>query len=359
MQIGAAHARPAESSLPARFMLTLLCVSSLLVLLAARPAVAEIPPARLSETGLFFPGKPQQISAGVLSFSPQYPLWSDGATKRRWIYLPPGSSIDARNPDAWAFPVGTRLWKEFAHERAVETRMLERLADGSWQFAAYVWRADGSDADLAPDAGVKALPVTGAPGGLYAVPSADDCRACHEGNAVPVLGFSALQLSPDRDPNAPHVAATGPDDVDLAQLVERGLLRNLPEEISRIPPRIEAATPEARAVLGYLHGNCGHCHNDPQQSGAGVPVDLQLAHYVAKPEATADSIRSLLDRNSRFRSAAVPNGSRAELVAWRMATRDPRLQMPPIGTQIPDAESLALVKRWLSAELPNTKETEQ
>jgi len=32
----------------------------------------------------------------------------------------------------------------------------------------------------------------------------DDCRACHEGRTTPVLGFSALQLSPDRDPNAPH-----------------------------------------------------------------------------------------------------------------------------------------------------------
>ena len=66
-----------------------------------------------------------------LAFSPQYPLWSDGAAKRRWISLPPGTAIDASRPDAWEFPRGTRLWKEFSLDRPVETRFIERLPDGS------------------------------------------------------------------------------------------------------------------------------------------------------------------------------------------------------------------------------------
>ena len=49
--------------------------------------------------------------------------------KRRWISLPPGSAIDASDPDAWAFPVGTRLWKEFSFGgQRVETRYMERQA---------------------------------------------------------------------------------------------------------------------------------------------------------------------------------------------------------------------------------------
>ncbi len=44
-------------------------------------------------------------------------------------------------------------------------------------------------------------------------PREADCRACHEGAAVPVLGFSALQLSSDRDPLAPHADAR--TDIDL------------------------------------------------------------------------------------------------------------------------------------------------
>src|SRR5262245_39550495 len=105
-------------------------------------------PPRLSDTGLYASEATRlagKVSPDVLPFSPQYPLWSDGAAKRRWIYLPPGSSIDATQPDAWDFPRGTKLWKEFRHGGAVETRYLERGADGAWRFGSYVWNAAGTE----------------------------------------------------------------------------------------------------------------------------------------------------------------------------------------------------------------------
>src|SRR5690349_21624340 len=152
-------------------------VGMLGIALAAPPL-----PARLSETGLY--------SQGVRTFSPQYQLWSEGADKRRWILLPAGTAIDATNVDAWEFTRGTKLWKEFGFDRPVETRMIERLPDGSWRFSTYVWNADGTDAELAPEQGVRALAVASAPNGRYAVPSRTDCLACHDGAPVPVLGFS-------------------------------------------------------------------------------------------------------------------------------------------------------------------------
>jgi hypothetical protein len=323
---------------------------------AAADATGSAPPRFLSETGLFVADSTGTIAPGVFSFSPQYPLWSDGAKKRRWISLPAGSIIDASRPDAWEFPAGTRLWKEFALGRRVETRMIDRLADGSWRFAVYVWKEDGSDAELAPPDGIRALPVTGAPGGRYPIPSEPDCRACHEGAAVPVLGFSALQLSPDRDPNAPHAEPLAAGDVDLRALVNRGLLRNLPPALIDQPPRIAAASAEERAALGYLHGNCGHCHNDPRESGAGVPVELLLAQYVARPDSGDAVLRSLIGTPSRFRSADTRSTERAEVMAMRMRSRDPRVQMPPLGTQIPDSQSLSLIERWISNNLTTSKE---
>ena len=62
-------------------------------------------PQRLGDTGLYVAGG--KLNPDVLPFSPQYPLWSDGAAKRRLIWLPPGTSIDAGAPDAWQFPPGT------------------------------------------------------------------------------------------------------------------------------------------------------------------------------------------------------------------------------------------------------------
>src|SRR5512139_2740662 len=117
-------------------------------LATAAPGVEPLPQ-HLSATGLFAPSS-TRLAAGVLAFAPQYPLWSDGTRKRRWILLPPGASIDASRVDAWEFPVGTKVWKEFGYGGAIETRLIERVASGSWRFATYVWNADAADAELAP-----------------------------------------------------------------------------------------------------------------------------------------------------------------------------------------------------------------
>jgi len=323
---------------------------------AACSNATELPPRRLSETGLYASGSLEQLAPDVVAFSPQYPLWTDGATKRRWIRLPAGASIDARQPDNWEFPVGTRLWKEFSFGRPVETRMSERLADGSWRFVVYVWNEDGRDADLGPETGIRALPVAGAPGGRYAVPSKGDCAACHEGGAVPVLGFGALQLSPDRDPLAPHAGPRSGDDPDLVALVARGLIRNLPPSLLQHPPRITATSTVERAALGYLHGNCGHCHNDPRDSDAGVPLDFILKQYVTRSDSAATVRASIFGATSRFRAHDNHAAERAAVLKHRMASRDPRVQMPPLGTQVSDTLGLALIERWLSRDNNTPKE---
>jgi hypothetical protein len=315
-------------------------------------------PMHLGDTGLYVGNSLSQVSPDVLPFSPQYPLWSDGAAKRRWIWLPPGTSIDASMADAWEFPRGTKLWKEFAHGRAFETRYLERGADGAWRFGSYVWSADGKDAVLAPAAGIRELPVPlssacdtrDAPGARYTIPSEDDCRACHAGAPVPVLGFSALQLSPDRDPLAPHADRTA--GVDLRSLTSRGLLRNLSPELLAHPPRIAASNPTERAALGYLHGNCGNCHNS---EGPLALLDMTLAQRVAAPSASSAVLSSIVGVQSQFRPPDVPAAEEriapghldTSVLALRMNSRDPLQQMPPLGTSAVDAEAVALLRRWI------------
>ena len=117
--------------------------------LAASPAGPPlVAPDTLMETGLYEAGRPGVVAARNQPFSPQYPLWSDGASKRRWIFLPAGATIDASDAYEWNFPVGTKLWKEFAFGgRKVETRFLWKTSDAEWAFASYVWNADGTSAD--------------------------------------------------------------------------------------------------------------------------------------------------------------------------------------------------------------------
>jgi hypothetical protein len=307
----------------------------------------DVAPAMLSESGLYTNIASRTIAPNVREFEPRFPLWSDGAAKRRWVLLPPNSSIDASDADHWDFPPGTRFWKEFSVAgRPVETRLIQRLASGQWRFVTYVWDNTGRDAALAPESGFKSLPVASAPGGKYRIPSRQDCLACHESAASPVLGFSAVQLS----------GAPAPGRLDLRALVREGVLRGLPAGVEARD--IEARTPVEHAALGYLHGNCAHCHNGSPQR---VPVQLDLQQRL-HPGREQMALRTLLGE-SRFREAGrnnaaviVPGHAADSVLIDRMRSTNPMTRMPPLATVVPDDAALSVMRSWIDQDLVNHKE---
>jgi hypothetical protein len=162
---------------------------------------------------------------------------------------------------------------------------------------------------------------------------------------VPPLGVSALQLSPD-----------------LRKLSQAGLLRNLPAAQLSTPPRMAASTSAERAALGYLHANCGHCHN----RGPGrVPVALSLAQeWGDDPSVTQAALDTAIDRTGRTRLRShpdarlvAPGDPAASSLLLRMQSRDPLVQMPPLGTQAVDEVGVELVKRWIAELQPSHKES--
>jgi hypothetical protein len=317
---------------------------------AATPVVL---PASLRDTGLYADWAAKKVAAHNLTYAPQYPLWSDGAAKRRWIHIPRGAAIDGSRADSWLFPLGTRIWKEFSFDgRRVETRLMERTASG-WTYATYAWNEDESDAVLVPARGQVARAQV-APGLAHTIPSQLDCRACHEGE-TPVLGFSALQLSPDRDPGAVHAEAPPPGAVDLVSLVGRGLLRGLPGRLLREPPRIEANSPTERAALGYLHGNCGGCH---QPSSTLARLGMTLAYAVASAGGRPAAVDTTFGQPSQFALPGAPAGTPSVRVApghpeksvllARVRSASPLSRMPPLGTQVVDQDAVALIEKWIA-----------
>lgn len=321
-------------------------------LLAGASPEAPLVPQFLEETGLYADVGRLVVDPRHLAFTPQYPLWTDGASKRRWIALPAGTVIDGSDPNNWIFPVGTRLWKEFSFGgQRIETRYLERQADG-WRYGVYAWSADGRSAALVPDGRRRAYPLAG--GRAHRIPSLGDCKACHEGGRGPVLGFSALQLSPDRDPNAPHAEAVS--GADLAMLIDTGLLIGLPASLREAPPRIATTSATERATLGYLHGNCGHCHN---ARGALRNLGLVLSHTVGTREQAAISstvahpVRNPAPGQSADALMRIePQHPERSALLQRMASRYGALQMPPLGTEIVDAAAVALIRRWIADTTP-------
>jgi len=329
------------------------------------PGIGPVAPRLLSETGLYAKDGSLAVDPRNRAYSPQYPLWSDGAKKQRWIYLPPGAPIDVSNVDAWVFPVGTKFWKEFVFNgRRVETRLLWRASEQGWVFASYKWNEEQTDAAIAPadgDVGVAEI----ASNRRHTIPSVEECRACHDSKRTEILGFSALQLSTDRDSNAIHGEPLAPGMVTLQTLLDDGVLSPRRTELIARPPRIRADNPRARALLGYLSTNCGMCHNSEgplaslgmllkQPSGARLHAERlgQGGRNVA--------IETTVGRASAWQLPGAADGASVRITAgspdlsalvYRMKSRRPSSQMPPLGTVVPDHDAIEAVTRWISEDL--------
>lgn len=341
---------------------TLQAIAASLFLAAAVSAshIPSAPPRLLSETGLYAGRGTTVIDPRNHPFSPQYPLWSDGAEKSRWVRLPEGATIDARSIDRWDFPAGTRFWKEFRFGgRKVETRFLRKNGDGSWTFASYAWNETQTDAILAPAEGLPNVAEI-APGKFHSIPAVTDCRACHvPSEAAPgegasrteILGFSALQLSSDRDPGAPHAEPLADDMVTLPTLQEEGLFEPARPEFVATPPRVQAPDARTRSVLGYLSTNCGSCHNE-ESSIANLGLVLKASVAPSHPsqdlfKATSKwQIPHAAEGASQYVTPGAPDLS---AILVRMKSRRPSTQMPPLGTVLHDKEAIALVTEWVES----------
>jgi hypothetical protein len=309
---------------------------------ATTDASTAMPPT-LADTGLCVDPGCQTISPDVRTYKPRWALWSDGAVKRRFIYLPPGATIDTSDMDHWKFPTGTKLWKEFTRDGIrVETRLYQKNgpADTDWYFVAYAWNAAQDQAVAAP------LGQMNANGTQHDIPQRSDCRKCHDQVPGRVLGFSALQL----DYDAPST------DLDLADLVAMNALSAPPASQTNgayfpLPP----ATPTEIAALGYLHANCGHCHNPSSSVHAIVPQVLRLS--------TAPSALTTLEATPTYMttvnvaptlhslpgpSIVVAGDPDNSVMIQRFISTNTALHMPQIATEIEDTTAEATLRAWIT-----------
>jgi hypothetical protein len=288
------------------------------------PGLPAILPAVLSETGLYADLATKTLAPESTAFTPQYALWSDAAVKLRWIQLPDGAQIDTTDPDHWLFPVGTKWFKEFSLDgKRLETRLVWRVGDtgdreADTLFGSYVWNDDESEATFAV-AGAENVRGTD-----HDAPSADACWKCHIGEPGRALGFSALQLG------------------DVAGL-----------PLSSPPP---AGTTYAapNAALGYLHANCGHCHN--VNGSAWVNSRMILRLDVGERDATtthayATTVGVPLEQwpGHGFTTRIVAGDPDNSAVLYRMGERTTNMQMPPIATEHPDPAGLDLLRTWIQS----------
>ncbi len=299
------------------------------------------PPEDLRCTGLYTDVAGKEVAAGVESFEPAYQLWSDGAEKARWIYLPPGTQIDNSDPDDWRFPIGTKLFKEFSwNGRRVETRMFWKTSATLWLKAAYHWndaeteatRFGGGDVDVDGD--------------KYHIPTGTECDQCHKGRVDRALGFEQLSL-----------AVSGATGMTLQRLIDAELLSDPPSQTSF--ELGDDGTGKAVAALGWLHINCGvSCHNTNSTAEAyktdmylRVPVEALDGRSPADLELVTTTV-GIDARTPRWadKKRIVAGSPEDSLLYQLISTRDPvnpKNQMPPIASRIVHEQGVMLVGDWI------------
>ncbi|HUS28427.1 MAG TPA: hypothetical protein VMZ53_07960 [Kofleriaceae bacterium] len=303
-------------------------------------------PLTLADTGLCLDAGCTQISTDVYAFQPQFQLWSDAATKKRWIYLPPGTQINTANMDFWEFPVGTKLWKEFTRDNVrVETRLVMRIGNAGmpsdWFYVPYVWNAS-QDATTAQTAGVQ-----NANGTQHDVPSRFDCKSCHE-NVKPtrILGFSAIQLDWD-NPDAAQL--------DLKELVAKNLLTNPPAAPSTVgaPYFPLPGTTYEPPALGYLHANCGHCHNPTSGNYGATPMELRLTVATLGALSTTPAYTTAVNCNTNVGGTTatkiiVAGQPSMSAMIERFESTNPTVHMPQKGSEVMDPTGDTTLKTWIT-----------
>ena len=298
-------------------------------------------PAQFSQTGLYLDLRRNVPSARAIPYHIRYPLYSDDNDKSRYLFLPPGSKIDNSDPQQWRFPVGTLLFKTFYLTasggrnlplRKIETRVLQHRHQG-WQVGVYQWNAEGSEAYLSDGNDISfpfALPLGNY---VYTIPGQLACRACHQPQPNFVIGFEAIRLS--------EAPAASPQQ-QLNALREKGIFL-YPERV--LPAEIPGSETEKEA-LGYLHGNCAHCHNPASPVFFTTNLDLRHGHarestINVAPQKFAGGDSSIL--------RVKPGHPELSLLFQLMAHTfpDTTMFMPPLGISLVDTAGLRLIKKWI------------
>jgi uncharacterized repeat protein (TIGR03806 family) len=299
--------------------------------------VAEGTPRHLSAFGFFADGPGQIPANGVVPYRLNTPLYSDGAEKLRFVYVPPGQQAKAKGEGLLDLPIGSALIKTFAFEengkrRLIETRLLLHRAEG-WVALPYLWNAAQTEATLAI-AGVR-VPVTTPTGETidYRVPNKNQCKECHglDGAVVPI-GPIARNLSREW----------------LDSFVVSGRLDRSPAVAASLPVwETRANAPVEAVARAYLDVNCAHCHR-PGATASNSGLDLRWEQtdpmalgIMKRPVAAGRGAGTLL-------FDVVPGKPHESIMTYRMASLEGGVAMPELGKSTVDREGLAAVTAWIA-----------
>ncbi|MGH6786047.1 MAG: SO2930 family diheme c-type cytochrome [Novosphingobium sp.] len=289
-------------------------------------------PQTLAEFGFFADAAADRPAAGVTSYRLNTALWSDGADKHRFLYLPPGAKARAKGEALLDFPVGAALIKTFAFgTRKIETRVLLHRAEG-WVALPYKWNQAQSEARLVLAGGRVDLTTPTGEAISYAIPNKNQCKECHAlAGAVTPIGPKARNLAPEW----------------LAALKGSGRLDATPKVARRLPVwERRAAAPVEAVGRAYLDVNCAHCHN-PAGSGSNSGLDLRWEQADAFALGVNKRPVAAGRGAGAFEFDVVPGDPGHSILLYRMKSLEGGVAMPELGKASLDLQGIAAVEAWI------------
>jgi len=334
--------------------------SSMIYRLKARDNDGEPLPKLLSETGLFRSLKPLMAGPGLIPYEVNSSLWSNGATKNRWIGLPALERVEVLGDGRWVFPQGTIFVKHFeapapttdSPPRKLETRILVRSREMGLYGATYRWRDDGSDALLVDREGENCEALLPASDGQfepqsYHLPGRNECLHCHNQHAGLILGVNSKQLnrpsSEGQENQLTHLSRLNLFNrkLTIAEMSRQNLLPPIEGPIHSLD----------RRVRSYLDANCSHCH----RPGANIRAwfDLRVETPLAATGLLNGNVADDLEIDDA--RVIVPGNPDRSILFQRIAHRDPRFRMPPIAVSVVDQIAVREIQTWITQMRPSTE----
>lgn len=318
-----------------------------------------VPYAKLSEYQ-FFEGdiKEQNPSLNVIPYEPASSLFTDYASKKRFIWMPEGVKANyVADGKILDMPVGTALIKTFYYTtiqpnnttQLIETRLMIRHADG-WKFYEYLWNDEQTDADLVSgfdftNGSTKTITFKKPNDEIittnYRIPSDAECFACHKINEVATpIGLKPQNL------NHNFTFSNGNKN-QLLKLKEQGYLESYPGSIVSTVDYHDTAQPLDLRARSYIDANCAHCHQDEARCYyrpirfpfSQSNVDSNVGICLVADEVISPTLQKIVS----------PGNFSKSILHYRLSSNEESERMPLLGRTIVHDEGVALIEEWISS----------
>ena len=299
-------------------------------------------PRLLSETGCTSMQDSDARAANLLPYFVNYPFWSDGVSKSRYIALPSSGLIAFDGSKAPTVPEGTVIVKNFFIQGSngrpfpIETRLIHKEEE-QWSAFTYAWRSDGTDAELVDSP--RDIEIFARGNTLkWSLLSRSQCDKCHVQSQGYALGLSLEQLErPVRYPAG--------DQSQIDAWVEAGLATLTSTRPSPFPGPTITPSDLNRQARTYLDVNCASCH---QPDGPG-DAEIDLRYGTPWGEMGLCQVVSERDTLNTPDGYLIKPGSPEESVLYQRMNRRDKHQMPPVGSNHIDRQGLDIIGAWISA----------